>query len=445
MAVFAVVVSAAASLYYSGQWFDIDATNARRALSMARDGLEGTRLIRDRSWNELVIGDHGMRFINNRWEFYGTSDIAYDLTRTVTVSTEASGFKKVKSLVTWQPQPNRPQQIELVAVFSPLSQGLIGDWTNPIVVGSADVGPGGQATDVFYFNKKIYLTSSAASVVKPDFFIFDVTNPMSPVKQSELNIEQGLKSVSGLGNYAYVIEEDSSDFFIIDVSDPSAPVKKSKLTLNSVQGKYVMVKGNYVYATTANNTTGPEFYVINVLDPLSPSVVASLEIGGDVNEVNILQNTAYLATAIATSELKLVSISDPLNPSIISSYDAAGTAAGLAVHAKSPGRVYLGRAQSSNHELLVIDAINPASLSLRGSIDISSSVNSVTTTATLSFLSTSDPNAEFQVYFVRNPANMTQYGTLNFPNYATGSTYNENHVYMSVRSNDALQIVSSSP
>ena len=60
-----------------------------------------------------------------------------------------------------------------------------------------------------------------------------------------LNVEEGEKSVTVAGNYAYTIEENSSDFFVIDVSNPAVPTKKAKLTLTGGgAGRYVMARGN---------------------------------------------------------------------------------------------------------------------------------------------------------------------------------------------------------
>ena len=79
----------------------------------------------------------------------------------------------------------------------------------------------------------------------------------------------------------------------------------------------------------------------------------------------------------------------------------------------------------------------------RGSTDISSKIHTVIATGILAFIGTGDVNEEFQAFAVRNPATMSKFGSLNFSNIGSGADYNNNIVYMSVRNNDLLQLVTS--
>ncbi|GAH25486.1 unnamed protein product, partial [marine sediment metagenome] len=46
---------------------------------------------------------------------------------------------------------------------------------------------------------------------------------------------------------------------------------------------------------------------------------------------------------------------------------------------------------------------------------------------------------------ISNPGNIELWSSFNFPQVATGIDYEDNVVYVSVRSNDALRIITSSP
>ena len=444
LGIFAIVVSATALVFFGGQEFAAGSIESRTGVEKARTGAEALRIIRDKKWTDLTDGIHGLQFLaSGSWQLTGSPDVSDGFTRTVSISTDFDGIKHIDLTVSWYHLPEGTRSIEFSQTLSPLEEGLKGDWEELCVVGSVDAGSGSKGSDVFYLDGKAYVTDSAAAASKPDLYIFNFANPLAPTLLGQLNVEQGEKSVTVAGNYAYTIEENSPDFFVIDVSNPATPLQKAKLTLAGGSGRYVMVRGNYVFATTTNNASGAEFFVIDVTTPTTPSVVGSLEIGGNVNEVNVLKNVAYLATGIDTKELMAVDVTTPASPTILGSYDAAGSADGLAVHAKSKNRVYLGRASSSDKELFVLDATTPSAITTRGSVDTSDTINSLMTAATLTFLGMSDTNEEFQVYYVKDPTAMYQYAELNFSNNATGAVYYNNYVYMSVQNSDVLQIISS--
>ena len=445
LAVFTLMTSAALLVFFGGQNYIAGSLEARQATQKAHDGVEALRFIRDTKWSTITDGIHGLAFLaSGQWQLTGSPDVSDGFTRTVSISTDANSIKHIGLTVAWNHFPEGTRTISLKQTLAPSNQALAGDWTEPCVVGAADGSSGAKGTDVFYSNGKAYVSSSTSSAGKEDLFVFNVSNPKTPSLLGSLNVEQGWKSLSVSGNYVYGIEEESSDFFVVDVSNPAEPMQKAELTLpNGGDGLYVMVRGNYVYATTASSSDGPEFFVIDVTNPPSPSVVATMEFGVNINEVNILQNIAYLATSNDAKELIVVDVSTPASPTEIGSYDAAGSADGRSVHAKSKTRVYLGRNASSDDELLILDATTPSAITLRGGTDVNASVYSLITAGTLSFLGTDSTTEEFQNYYIRDPADIQNNGNDNLSNIGTGADYYNNIVYMSVRNVDLLQLITS--
>jgi len=63
----------------------------------------------------------------------------------------------------------------------------------------------------------------------------------------------------------------------------------------------------------------------------------------------------------------------------------------------------------------------------------------------LAFLATSDANKEFMIVNLADPDNLVEHASLNYPALATGIDFADNKVFMAVRSNDALRIITSSP
>ena len=442
LAVFSITITATTLVFFGGQNFSANALNTREAIQKTHDASEALRILRDTNWNSLTNGTHGLQFTNDQWSLTASSDWSNGYKRSVVISTDANGIKQLDTTVAWNVGSEGTKSMSITETLTPPNQGLSGDWQQPCVVGDADGTSGAKGTDVFYANQKAYVSSSAVAQNKEDLFIFNVTDPDIPTLTGSLNLEEGWKSLTVSGSYVFGIEEDSSDFFVVDATNPSSPVQIAKLALGGGKGRYVMARNGYVYATTASSSAGPEFFSIDVRNPTSPTIASSLEFGVDINEVSVLQHIAYLATGGNSQELVLVDINIPSTPTQLGSYDAPGTADARAVHAKSSKRIYLGRNSSTEKELLILDASTPASVTLRGSQDISGSVYSLLTAGTIAFLGTDDTNEEFQNYYIRDPAAIVKYGGKNLSNIGTGAAYYNNIVYMSVRNVDILQLIS---
>ena len=81
---------------------------------------EAVRSIRNNDWSDVTNGTHGLRIAGGVWEFYGTSDVINNFTRTVTVSdvyrdddgnrVDSGGTldpdsKQVDLQIAWEPTP----------------------------------------------------------------------------------------------------------------------------------------------------------------------------------------------------------------------------------------------------------------------------------------------------------------------------------------------------
>ncbi len=68
-------------------------------------------------------------------------------------------------------------------------------------------------------------------------------------------------------------------------------------------------------------------------------------------------------------------------------------------------------------------------------------MNAVFAADTLAFFATSASNEEFKIVEASDPAALTPYGGLNFPQVAADLKFENNIIYAAVRSNDALRII----
>ncbi|MDO8582428.1 MAG: hypothetical protein Q7R63_00315 [bacterium] len=75
-------------------------TNGLQATLRAKEGIEAVRSMRDRDFNLLVDGTHGITLSTSTWSFAGSSDTKNGLTRVVTVEPFDYRTKKITSTVT---------------------------------------------------------------------------------------------------------------------------------------------------------------------------------------------------------------------------------------------------------------------------------------------------------------------------------------------------------
>ncbi|MDB9492846.1 hypothetical protein PN478_20305, partial [Dolichospermum circinale CS-534/05] len=85
------------------------------------------------------------------------------------------------------------------------------------------------------------------------------------------------------------------------------------------------VVGNYAYV--ADGTSGLQ--IINISNPNSPTLAATLDTPGGASNIQVVGNYAYVADG--TSGLQIINISNPNSPTLADTYDTDGIAYGLDV------------------------------------------------------------------------------------------------------------------
>ena len=443
ISVLSITLGAALIVIFGNQSLFVDKKLAARALFLSSEGLETVKSIWQRSWDELTLGQHGLVFSAGEWQFSGTEDASDVFTRTINITSPETNVKDITSTVNWQIDPQRPLSVQLTLRLTNWN-GLFGDWQNPQTLGTVDLGPGNQGTDIKVRNRIVYMSAEASAAAKPDFFIIDAVNGTNPSIAGSLNTGPSLNAVHVLGNYAYVANRDGIDQLqIINITNISSPSLTTSFTLPGTgeEALSIFVLGNYAYVG-AKLSTGAEFHIVNVSNPNSPSVVGSFEVGASVNSIFVRDDKAYLATASDVGELVILDVLNPAAPTLIAQFDAPGTANAKSLHLVT-NKLYLGRVSSADNEMLILDISNPSSIVTLGNLDLSADINDIYVENQLAFLATTDSNNEFKVYNISSPSNITLWSSFNYPQVATGLDYENNVVYTSVRSNDALRIITS--
>lgn len=447
LAIIVMSISAGISVFFGGQSLEFDARFSNRAMYLARALLEEARNKAKLNFAELANST--------------TTDGEY--TESLAVENIDAYTKRITAKVSWQTDPLRPQGVELVSILTDWRHvspppdpndtgggGIAGNWQNPRTLGSVDLGPGNSATDLDVINKIVYITAEASASGKPDFFVIDATNGQDPFVVSSLNTGPGLNAIDVSGNYAYVANNQSSrQLQVIDVSNRSSPVVLFSATLPGISEEALSIfySNSRVYVGT-DRGGGPEFHIFDVSNPSNPVALGSKEIGYKVKDIYVSNNLAYLATD-ADDELKVYDVLNPANIVLVNYFNVSGSCEdGRSLYLVS-NKLYFGRTDpcghNSHHKFSILDIATTSSIQSLGSTNIGADVNGIAVRDNLAFLGTSDSNKEFQIWNVSNPGSIGLWSSFNFPQVATGVDYEDNFVYVSVRSNDALRIITSSP
>ena len=135
----------------------------------------------------------------------------------------------------------------------------------------------------------------------------------------------------------------------------------------------------------------------------------------------------------------IIDVTNPVSPSIMGSINVNDDVYG--VYPKSENNVLVGE----KTKFYIINATDASSMTTLGSALIGNRTRDIVSVGSLAFLATENPNAEFQIYDISNPASPFLWNSFNFPQTATGIDYENNIVYVSVKSNDGLRIITSTP
>lgn len=441
LAVVTISVSAVVLVAFGNQSAIVDVENHNKALQIARASLEEIKAAARADFSQVEASS-------------ATEGI---FLKEILVEIQTPLKKKVTSRVSWATDPLRPQSEELVTIITDAESavdeggdtgggGLSGDWRNPRTLGSVDLGAGNSATGLDVLNKIIFMSAEASSAAKPDFFIINATDGNSPFILSSLNTGPSLNAVDAAGGYAYVANRDIlAQLQIINVSNLSSPSLLTSFRLPGVTGtgavgQSIFYHDSKVYIGT-KSAIGPEFHIIDVSNPSSPSAIGSREIGGDVNSIDIVGTKAYISTSLNSGEIKILDISNPQSITETGSYNAADNGDGKSIFLVE-NKAYLGRLEDDD-EFIITDIENPGSVQTLGQRDIDDDVNGIVVRDYLAFLGTSTSNQELQILNISNPANISLWSSLNFPQIITSIDYEDNLVYAAVRSNDALRIITS--
>jgi Tfp pilus assembly protein PilV len=213
----------------------------------------------------------------------------------------------------------------------------------------------------------------------------------------------------------------------------------------SLAGSYNItgnVSGLSVYYATISGTpyafvgyaTG--MAIVDVSNPASPTLTGTFTTTASVNGIYVSGTTAYLATAITTSQLDIVNVSNPAAPSLTGHLSVGGTVAANAVLVNgTTAYIVSNTATGTNGDFNIVNVSNPAAPTLTGKLKIGANNTGVVVSGNFAYISTSTNNKQLHVVNISNPAAPASSSTINIGAIGTGIVLSGSDIYISTKTN----------
>lgn len=182
----------------------------------------------------------------------------------------------------------------------------------------------------------------------------------------------------------------------------------------NAQANGVYVTNNQAYLVT-NSQSGADFFIYDVTTPTNPSLLGSLDLGGDGNKVFVLGNYAYVATTVNSQEMKIINVSNPAAPILAGSFNTATNADARSVFVvgQTAYLVTNNNTTGVGYELYSINVTNPAAPTLLGGLNLGSSARDLFISGNYAYIASTNTAQELQIANITNPASPILAGTYN--------------------------------
>jgi len=167
-------------------------------------------------------------------------------------------------------------------------------------------------------------------------------------------------------------------------------------------GLKVATAGNYAYVVRSGGT--PNFFVVNISNPTSPTLAGSANVGANPTNIFVSGSYAYISDSADTGELQIVNISNPAIPVLTSTYDAAGNANANSVFVSGNYAYLVRAANGGSSEFVIVDISNPAAPTLVGSYGNNITMTDVYISGSYAFVGTSSTTQGLLVLYIGIPS-----------------------------------------
>lgn len=296
---------------------------------------------------------------------------------------------------------------------------------SPTVSGSINLNT--YVEDLYISGNYAYLATGADT---EELMIINITNKSSPTKVTGFNLgnNNDPTAVQVVGNYAYVGKQvagsSNRELYVINVTNPASPIIAGDYN-NAGSIMDFDIQGNYIYAGTSNRNG--EIVILDISNPTNPVEVGSYNISGSVivTSVFIDQDILHVGLNQGTFNAYVTfNVANPASPSPLGSYETIGIVNDIDVF---NGYAFLATENSSS-EVMIINSLSPTSPSLFGSVNLTDNARGIVAGETYAYIANASGSAEFQVIKGGFPG-VAESGTFESTTFNAGENVVFNNIY----------------
>ncbi len=429
MAVFTLMGAAIVSLTL-GSFVSLEQSVEQiQAESLAQEGMEGVRSVRDNNWDNLTCQQCILGINGGRWTLSeGLSEMIGQFKRTIILSdvyrdsnnniveSSAPGAmidrysREVKVSVSWSIRAgieNIIKQISYLTNWLDTTE-LICNWANISSQSSLDLSGNQDALKIAHKGDYAYLVRGGDN---PNFLAVDVSDISLPFIVDSLNLPGRALNIFLSGDYAYIASSDNNqELQVIDISSPSSlNLIGSYNAFGNRDANGIYLSGNMAYLVTESSFFREELYIIDVSSPSAPNLFGALNLIGAANEIVVLGDYAYIASDVNSQELQVVDVSLPASPNLVGSYNLPGGANALTIVGQG-SYVIIGQ---DNGQISLFDISTPDMPILLSDFSAGSSVNDLALDKDIKYLfaANSASQTQLQVLDISVPTSLALIGS----------------------------------
>ena len=254
---------------------------------------------------------------------------------------------------------NNSLQISIGGLGTPTGQAYVSG-TQPFLTGTTPIlgfQSGFTSLGSMIYGNYAYVMDSQNGRLS----IYDITNPVSPIGLSQLNLTTGRITVSG--KYLYDATSSTS-IKVVDVTNPSSPTIVNTVSMPSESGRKLLIKGSYLYVATLNT-----LQIYDISNPTNPVIISTTQInsGNSVEGIDVQGKYAYVITN-SNPDFIVIDISNPALPSIVGSVQLNSGGGHQLYSLKVQGRYAYAKNGNDGIHLIVVDISDPTQPVQAGSV-----------------------------------------------------------------------------
>jgi len=427
-----ILLPALATTMVSSQKARPASTQSLQAEGLVREATAAVRSVREKGWSNVSTdGTYHPVISGNAWTLSAGSETIGNFTRQIVISTPQRNSSGVLVSSSGTNDPNTKHVVVTVSWSTPYSSSLSTDtyltrWqTNSAWTQTTQTDfNGGTLTNTAVTNisgGEVQLANATPTWGSPSVAgSYDITGNVSGLSVYYATIS----------SIPYAFVGYATGMAIVNVSNPASPtLTGTYATTAAVNG--IFVSGTTAYLATAMTTS--QLVLVNVATPSAPAKISSLQVGGNTvaNAVTVVGTTAYVVnnTASGTNgDFNIVNVSVPALPTITGKLKVGANNTGVVV---SGNFAYISTS-TNNKQLEAISISNPAAPTAGNTVSLGANGTGIALSGTNLFITTANNASagELRIYSISTPGSFTAVGSYEVGGNVNGMSVSGNYVQL---------------